>query len=599
MLHNCDNDSSRQIRILLIWVLSFAALLTPALASQSVTLAWDPSPDADITGYRLKYGTSSGSYTQSLQVGNTTTATVPNLTAGATYFFAVTAFNSASMESAPSNEVTFIVIANQPPTVSITSPASGTSVFGPANVTLGATASDSDGTVSKVEFFSGATKIGESSASPYSYPCTLSIAGTYSFTARAIDNEGASASSTPVTLTILEEVVSKPLGISSVTYQASSGAQVTVTGTAGQTQSVYVSNDLKSWTLLSTITNVTGTTKVSDLAATYFGARFYKVTDGTTTTDPIGFTKLRIAGTTGTQSSATSYLGINLVNPPSYKGMVTSRGSRTIADAEAVWTEGQFNGANGEHYLEILSGPHAGTTTDVLSTSAATGTLTTDDDLSPLLAGGERFVIRKHRTIGDIFGKGNEAGLKAGTSLKAADEVRLFNPVTQSFLDHYYNSSGAGWRTSTNASADASKTKLYLDQGVVIRRKTTGDVTLIVTGAVKSGQTMVPIGVNSNLCANMYATGGLTLANCGLYNGTSSALAGSTKINTADEVQIWSGSAFKRYFYKSGGTGGTGWRLSSNTKADAGSTQILPGSSIYVLRKSGRPAFNWKMPQPF
>jgi Domain of unknown function (DUF4082)/Fibronectin type III domain len=76
-----------------------------AANAASVTLAWDA--ESGVAGYRLHYGTSSGSYAQTGDVGTNTTATVSNLTAGQTYYFAVTAYNSTGLESQPSNEVSF------------------------------------------------------------------------------------------------------------------------------------------------------------------------------------------------------------------------------------------------------------------------------------------------------------------------------------------------------------------------------------------------------------------------------------------------------------------------------------------------------------
>jgi hypothetical protein len=56
---------------------------------------------------------------------------------------------------------------NVPPTVSVTSPASG-AIFGKSsNITIRADAADSDGTVTKVEFYQGAVKLGEDATSPY------------------------------------------------------------------------------------------------------------------------------------------------------------------------------------------------------------------------------------------------------------------------------------------------------------------------------------------------------------------------------------------------------------------------------------------------
>jgi len=73
----------------------------------SVTLAWDASPDASVTGYRIYYGPVSGGYTNSINVGPPLTMTMTNLTRGSTYFFAATAYDGSGLESAFSNEVAY------------------------------------------------------------------------------------------------------------------------------------------------------------------------------------------------------------------------------------------------------------------------------------------------------------------------------------------------------------------------------------------------------------------------------------------------------------------------------------------------------------
>jgi len=50
-----------------------------ALHAGTVTVSWDPVSDADLAGYKVYYGTSSGTYPNVVDVGNVTTHTFTNL----------------------------------------------------------------------------------------------------------------------------------------------------------------------------------------------------------------------------------------------------------------------------------------------------------------------------------------------------------------------------------------------------------------------------------------------------------------------------------------------------------------------------------------
>ena len=91
-------------------------------------------------------------------------------------------------------------VANNIPFVTLTSPTEGTSVVTPTNITLSAIATDTDGLISRVEFFAGTNKIGEVTNAPYSFTWTNPLPGKYFLTARAIDDLGAVGQSVPVTL---------------------------------------------------------------------------------------------------------------------------------------------------------------------------------------------------------------------------------------------------------------------------------------------------------------------------------------------------------------------------------------------------------------
>lgn len=79
------------------------------------------------------------------------------------------------------------------PFVSITSPANNSTVTIGSSPTI--TANAGNATVTKVEFYNGSTKLGEKTTAPYDFSWTNVTAGTYSLTAKATDNLGASTTS--------------------------------------------------------------------------------------------------------------------------------------------------------------------------------------------------------------------------------------------------------------------------------------------------------------------------------------------------------------------------------------------------------------------
>ena len=136
----------------------FALLLLVAVRAFAGTasLAWDPVASPALVGYMVYYGPSAGNYPSKIDVGNTTTTTVVNLTEGATYHFVVTAYDGSHSESSFSNDVATTVPYSAPLAQFTGSPVSGTF---PLTVAFSSTSSGSitsyawdfgDGTTSTV-----------------------------------------------------------------------------------------------------------------------------------------------------------------------------------------------------------------------------------------------------------------------------------------------------------------------------------------------------------------------------------------------------------------------------------------------------------------
>ncbi|HEY0549179.1 MAG TPA: Ig-like domain-containing protein, partial [Verrucomicrobiae bacterium] len=126
--------------------------------------------------------------------------------------------------------------ANLPPTVSISNPANGAAFRAPASFPISALANDSDGSVASVQFFVNGNSIGSSSGPDFSVNASGLAAGTYSLTAIATDNRGATGSAQPVSITVTNPPVVYALGLAA---QPANGGTIT-----GNAPGSYVSGSI-------------------------------------------------------------------------------------------------------------------------------------------------------------------------------------------------------------------------------------------------------------------------------------------------------------------------------------------------------------------
>ncbi|MGD0885998.1 MAG: fibronectin type III domain-containing protein, partial [Thermodesulfovibrionales bacterium] len=133
------------VRILFLLVLTLVIIFLPQNGySDQATLTWTPPTTnangtalTDLAGYIVYYGTASGNYSQNINVGDVTTYTVSNLTAGTTYYFAVTAYDTAGNQSAYSNQVSETTPQQYTLTTSKLGSGSGTVTSSPSGINCG------------------------------------------------------------------------------------------------------------------------------------------------------------------------------------------------------------------------------------------------------------------------------------------------------------------------------------------------------------------------------------------------------------------------------------------------------------------------------
>ena len=191
-----------------IWNLGFeivvciivGVIASNAFAAQA-TLAWDPNTESDLAGYRIHYGTASGSYTVHTDVQNVTTYTVTGLTTGQTYYFAATAYDASGNESGYSNPVSYAVPGvNGAPTTPAT-PTGAASALVNTAITFSTSATDPNGDSLQYQYDWGGGVLSGWGAASQSH--SWAAAGQYAVKAQARDSLGlASAWSSAKTVTI-------------------------------------------------------------------------------------------------------------------------------------------------------------------------------------------------------------------------------------------------------------------------------------------------------------------------------------------------------------------------------------------------------------
>jgi hypothetical protein len=109
--------------------------------------------------------------------------------------------------------LTLTTVSNSPTTIAITSPTNGATFNLPGAIPITASVSHTNGTIVKVEFFAGGTKLGQATSAPYTILWTNAAGGDYALTARATDDQGGTTTSLPVDIMVSANCDPLPSGI--------------------------------------------------------------------------------------------------------------------------------------------------------------------------------------------------------------------------------------------------------------------------------------------------------------------------------------------------------------------------------------------------
>lgn len=247
---------------ILFSVCMFSVVTAAVSQARDVTLQWNLSADSSVTGYKVYYdtdsanspfsGTGSTTGASPINSGNVVSKILTGLDPSHDYYFTVTAYNASGTESTYSNVVT--VAEASPPTVSITSPASNSTISG--TVSVAASATDNVG-VTKVEYYlNGALKATDTST-PYVYSLdtTTLASGAYTLMAKAYDAAGNVGQSGTVSVTVANDTTAPTISVTAPANNATVSGTATISASAGDNVGVSKVEFYKNGALLY-VTNV-------------------------------------------------------------------------------------------------------------------------------------------------------------------------------------------------------------------------------------------------------------------------------------------------------------------------------------------------------
>jgi hypothetical protein len=193
-----------------------------------------------------------------------------------------------------------------------------------------------------------------------------------------------------------------------------------------------------------------------------------------------------------TNTSTVTAFSLPFIRSAVWQGPATAVNGATLSVALSSATAAIVNAT--PHFIQIQTGPSAGRLIDVSAASA--GSITLYESATPYVAAGNEISIRPHATLGGLLGATNQAGLLGGVSAEVADEVLLSPAFPDPFAKFYFDTTGEGWRLSTDASQDQAGVIFYTGEEVALLRKGTEPLSLVFIGEVPLSPLLRDLAVN-------------------------------------------------------------------------------------------------------
>jgi len=318
-------------------------------------------------------------------------------------------------------------------------------------------------------------------------------------------------------------------------------------------------------------------------------------------TSPVGFINLKI---NGTDNGGMTAISVPMLPQVLYSGVISGAAGSTITDDSATWSDNDYavadaNG-NASYYAEITNHTDAskvGTILEITASSGSAKSLTVGSDATGF--DGASYSIRKFRTISDVFGADNSAGLTSGSGTSSSDII--YKVGASGWERYYYQTApafagGNGWRKAGDNQTDMQDVAIFPDEGLIVRRRDASDVSITLPGSIKTNNSRTTLLQGFNLVSLSYPVD-VTLESTGLESNLDSGAGASS----SDIIYMINASGqFERYYYQTAPAfaGGNGWRKAGDTSTDQKDTTVSAGNAVIILRRDAA-GVDWSTNVPF
>lgn len=326
---------------------------------------------------------------------------------------------------------------------------------------------------------------------------------------------------------------------------------------------------------------------------------------------PVGYVTLTISG------GGFSSLSNPLENAVVYSG-TASDVSGAVITTSFTMTDSELAVLDPNNDSTYYAQTADGIILNIIANSAST--ITCSADISGLVSENDAITIKKHSTIGDLLSSDNSIGLTSSTGITGSDIVYIMSgDGLGSYGLYYYQTDpsptfinafgGSGWRASSDNTIDMSGVVIGPDDGVIIKRDASTDISFVVTGTVNTIAHRRDLPAGYSLVSYPFPVD-TTLDDSGIYSDANedgiadNGYVSSTGVTGSDVVYVLDPSgSFSLYYYQTDPSpsfinafGGSGWRTSTDNTVDVGTTSIPVGSSLIIFHRGSGLAWTDALP---